>query len=183
MNPTGQDYSLLVRETLEQLQDQYFQGWSSSLQIISGKLRIYIQALQIIESIDSIHNLCIYVKKKLHGKVVNYVFMPVTATNSLHDEREYQPSDAPELIPIVSPNDPNDPNSLPISTAKSASFGHKETGSDLHSVSLLHDIKATGSTGSDSTSKMDSFPAATQHTTATNSCNIQLLDLPSSSFS
>ena len=41
-----------------------------------------------------IHNACIYVKKTLHGKVINYMFKSVTNTNSLHDEREYQPSDA-----------------------------------------------------------------------------------------
>ena len=39
LNPTGRDYSLLLKETLKRLQDQYFQGWSSSLQITSGKLR------------------------------------------------------------------------------------------------------------------------------------------------
>ena len=54
-----------------------------------------------------IHNACIYVKKTLHGKVINYIFKSVTNTNSLHDEREYQPSDATEPIPIVSHNDPN----------------------------------------------------------------------------
>ena len=35
-----------------------------------------------------IHNACIYVKKTLHGKVINYMFKSVTNTNSLHDEHE-----------------------------------------------------------------------------------------------
>ena len=91
----------------------------------------------------NIHNACIYVKKKLHGKVINYMFKSVTTTNSLQDEREYQPSDAPEPIPIVSHNDPKDPKSLLTFNSKSASFVHKEAGSAIHSVSLFHDTKAT----------------------------------------
>ena len=128
----------------------------------------------------NIHNACIYVKKKLHGKVINYMFKSVTSTNSLQDEREYQPSDAPEPIPIVSHIDPKDPKSLLTFNSKSASFVHKEAVSAIHSVSLFHDTKAAGF---DYTSKIDSFPATTQDPTATNTCNTHLLDLPSTSFS
>ena len=128
-----------------------------------------------------IHNACIYVKKKSHGKVINHIFKSVTTTNSLHDEREYQPSDATEPIPIVSHNDPNAPKSPPTFNSKSASFVHKEVAiGSANSVSLFHDAKATGS---DSTSKIDSLPATTQDPTATITCNTHLLDLPSTSLS